>query len=47
MKKKQWFAHPWLSLLLGTNWLLLDSTLPESHSSCPLCKASTDGATRI
>lgn len=31
MKKKLWFAHPWLSLLLGTSWLLLQHSLELVH----------------
>ncbi len=31
MKKAQWFGHPWLSLLLGVSWLLLQHTLAPVH----------------
>jgi multicomponent K+:H+ antiporter subunit E len=31
MTKKLWFAHPWLSLLLGTSWLLLQHSLATVH----------------
>lgn len=31
MKKKSWFAHPWLSALLALSWLLLQHTLAPVH----------------
>lgn len=31
MKKAPWLGHPWLSLLLGTSWLLLQHTLAPVH----------------
>jgi multicomponent K+:H+ antiporter subunit E len=31
MNKKAWFGHPWLSLLLGFSWLLLQHTLAPVH----------------
>lgn len=31
MKKTTWFAHPWLSALLGFSWLLLSHSLAPVH----------------
>ena len=31
MKKKPWLAHPWLSVLLGATWLLLQQSVEPFH----------------
>lgn len=31
MEKPRWLAHPWLSVLLATSWLLLQHTLAPFH----------------
>lgn len=31
MSKKSWFAHPWLSALLGLTWLLLQHSMALFH----------------
>lgn len=31
MKKVSWFAHPWVSTLLGASWLLLQHSLAPFH----------------